>query len=507
MRDPQIRSFARGGLTYQVWLRKWSVAAIIMFTTASAMYFSWRQPPIYAAESRVLVKPAAPLHPDIEAVSPPNMATEQEIARSVEVAQIVRARLGLEEPLDTLMKELSVDTPSGTDMLVLTVMDPRPDVARITAEAFGQAYLETRRSRFGAVQTEAVQNAQADIQVIQRELQGMTSPDPRADILADVLVQKQIELLALQTPRDLGELFQPGILLGRVGPNHARDVFLGLLIGLALGIAQAGVRGGLDDGIHSVEESESLLGIPALAFIPRFRTRGRTQSPLLFPPNPHSAASAAFASLRASFLAASSTQQASIILITSAWPGEGKTTVAADLGVSLARAGRSVTLICACHRKHGLEQLFATTAGVGLKQVLDGTVPLSRALVPTTQRNLNLLTCGRAADGIAEPLRSDAMEACLDALSQGSEFVLVDGPPLLSDAEAAGLVSLVDAVLLVIDARRMRARALTLTRGQLDRVNADVMGLAFNFVAPSMIRPDLVSPPRERVSRVDHSAY
>ena len=221
---------------------------------------------------------------------------------------------------------------------------------------------------------------------------------------------------------------------------------------------------------------------------------------MLPPPTDHFTPDA-FASLRASYESASSRQRARIVLITSAWEGDGKTTVAVNLGASLARSGRSVALICAEREQHGLERLIGTRADVGLNQVLEGTATLGQAQVATMIKNMTLLPCGRAIEGSGEPMLSRAIESSIGAVAEGSDVVLVDGPAVLSDAEAIGLVSLVDAVLVVIDARRMRARALTLTQRQLERVNADVLGLVFNFVAPSMLRPALVSP----LARASHS--
>ena len=501
-------------LLSQVWSHRWSVLAVTVLATASAMFFSSRQPAIYAAESKVLVKPAAPLYPQVETVVAPNMATEIETVRSVMIAQRVRTRLGLDETPAELLEHLTVEALPDTEILVLTFTDPRPEVATSAAEEFGLAYLERRRNGFRTAQIEAVEKAQADIGAIEQRLErmnatieGTTDPVVRAsfasrvNLLNQALVQAQTEALDLATPRDLGAVLQSGTFIGRVGPNYGRDVLLGLMLGLILGISQAAIRGRLDDRIRSVEEAEALLGSVSLAAIPRMRARDRSSSPLMLPPRTDPSAPDAFASLRASFASVSARQRTGIVLVTSAWDGEGKTTVAANLGASLARAGRGVTLICAEHKQHGLEHLIGTRAEVGLNQVLEGTAPLSQALVPTMVRNLTLLPCGRAPEGTVEPLNSRRIEACFASVAEGSEIVLVDGPAVLADAEALGLVSLVDAVLLVINARRMRTRALTLTQHQLNRVNAHAIGLVFNFVAPSMLRPALVSP----LARASHS--
>ena len=235
-------------LLYQVWLRRWSVLAVTALATASAMFFSWRQTAIYAAESKVLVKPAAPLYPQVETVVPPNMATEIETVRSIRIAERVRTRLGLDETPAELLEQFTVEALPDTEILVLTFTDPRPDVATSAAEEFGLAYLERRRNGFRTAQIEAVEKAQADIDAIEQRLESLNTTirattDPilkasfesRVDLLNQALVQAQTEALDLATPRDLGALLQPGTLIGQVGPNYGRIVILSLLLGLGLG--------------------------------------------------------------------------------------------------------------------------------------------------------------------------------------------------------------------------------------------------------------------------------
>ena len=90
----------------------------------------------------------------------------------------------------------------------------------------------------------------------------------RADLLTGLLVQQRQELLSLQAAPDVAEVFQPAVALGRVGPSYARNAVVALLLGLALGVAQAGVRGRLDDRLRSIEEAEPYLRSSALALIP-----------------------------------------------------------------------------------------------------------------------------------------------------------------------------------------------------------------------------------------------
>ena len=90
----------------------------------------------------------------------------------------------------------------------------------------------------------------------------------RANLLTALLVQQRQDLLSLRTPPDVGGLLQPAVALGRVGPDYPRNASLALMLGLALGVAQAAIRGRLDDKLRSVEEAEPYLRSSALALIP-----------------------------------------------------------------------------------------------------------------------------------------------------------------------------------------------------------------------------------------------
>jgi len=146
-------------------------------------------------------------------------------------------------------------------------------------------------------------------------------------------------------------------------------------------------------------------------------------------------------------------------------------------------------VICAYSEGHRLEQLFACRADIGLAQVLEGSAPLSQALLPSMVDNVSLLPCGRPTGGDAELSRSRAMQACFDSIRERSGFVLVDSPSL-GDADAVSILPRMDAVLFVVDCRRMHSRRLVVARRQLDRVNADLLGVVFNRANALVIRPE-----------------
>ena len=163
-------------LLHEIWVRRWSVVAIAVLAAASSLFYSLRLPPSYAAESRVLVSSIEIAGPTSDTPSHPNMATEQEIARSTEVVRAVRERLDLGVPEDELIEDLSITNPDGTEILVLTFMHTDPAVAKEGAQAFAEEYIKLRRR--GAVQSQlaSAREIQTEIAALTEELQRIDRP-------------------------------------------------------------------------------------------------------------------------------------------------------------------------------------------------------------------------------------------------------------------------------------------------------------------------------------------
>ena len=439
-------------LIREVGARKWSVAAIAALATASGIYFSLRLPQTYAAEARILVSPIRPAG-DATIAPSPNMATEQEIALSTELARIVRERLGLHAPAGELTEDLSIENPAGTEILILTFTDPDPAVAKEATEAFAEEYVKLRLRGALQARLESTRETQDRIAALSAELARigerirvesnetvLTSLISRADLLTGFLVQQRQELRSLQTPPDVAEVFQPAVALGRAGPSYSRNALLALLLGLTVGVAQAAVRGRLDDRLRSIEEAEPYLRSSALALIPSIRRLDRGQSGLSQIP---ASTSEVFVPLRVAFLAAASKREGTVFVVTSASSDEGRSTITAHLARSLALTGQRVTVICADPERHRLERSFGASADIGLIQVLQGSVPLGQALLPNIERNLTLLPCGRPTGGDFELSQATAMEVFFDSIRQRSGFVLVDSPPL-GHPDAVSLLPFVD---------------------------------------------------------------
>jgi capsular exopolysaccharide synthesis family protein len=172
-----------------------------------------------------------------------------------------------------------------------------------------------------------------------------------------------------------------------------------------------------------------------------------------------------------------------MILITSALPGEGKTTIAINLGATLASLGSKVLIVdCdmrrpACHRSTGVENK------PGFVQCLTGHVDLTEAILPVPGvANLSVIPCGPIPPNPAEVLSSPLTAELLSRLRSQFEYVLVDSPPLLSVADSRILATLTDAVVLVARAYETPHEIVRRARSLLWSAGARILGVALNDV-------------------------
>jgi len=283
---------------------------------------------------------------------------------------------------------------------------------------------------------------------------------------------------------------------GPVKPRVVLNLALGVILGLGLGIGLAFFQESLDNTLKTPDEVETLLRLPSLGVLPAFPVDGAGKAAeeklVSIAPGGHKpigpaiqtnpAVVEAFRSLRTSLLL-SANPVPKMILVTSALPGEGKTSTTINLGSTLASLGSRVVIVdCdmrqpACHRSTGVENK------PGFVQCLTGHVDLSEAILPVPGVvNLSVIPCGPIPPNPAEVLSSPLTAELLGRLRSQFEYVLVDSPPLLSVADSRILATLTDAVVLVVRAFETPYDVVRRARSLLYGAGARILGVALNDV-------------------------
>lgn len=268
-------------------------------------------------------------------------------------------------------------------------------------------------------------------------------------------------------------------------PNTPLNTTLGALGGLALGLAYAFFRERLDRRIKSVEEIRDGFGVAVLGVIPtddRLTDHREIVETGFSAGRGHHEFSEALRELRTNLSFVSVDNPPKMIVVTSSLPGEGKSSITANLAVAIASTGRNVVVVDGDLRRPVVTDLFGLVPGVGVTDVLTGQVQVDEVLQTYDKfPNLQVLGAGRTAPNPTELLSSKAMHAMLETLAEDA-LVLVDAPPLLPVTDAALLTASADGAIIVATAQRTTTDELSKALGNLHQVRGNVLGVVLNRV-------------------------
>ena len=321
----------------------------------------------------------------------------------------------------------------------------------------------------------------------ERELARLTR---QATVSADIysfLLQKHEEArIAKAATISNINVIDPAILPEHpIKPRKKKNLLLGLLVGAMFGIGLAFFQEYLDDTINDVDTAKRILGFPLLAVIPHIRRKGEENGAvegrtLISHLEPKSAATEAFRSLRTAVHFSTTDHDKRMLLVTSAFPGEGKTTVAANLAVIMAQTGQKICLVGCDLRLPSLHELFDYPRSPGLTEILIGDAELDAAIHQTEVENLSFTGSGITPPNPSELLGSPHMDEILETLGDSYDCILLDAPPLLPVTDAALLAPKCDSTLLVLEAGGVPVKAARRMAELLHTANARVSGMIFN---------------------------
>src|ERR1700730_5967981 len=282
-----------------------------------------------------------------------------------------------------------------------------------------------------------------------------------------------------------------------IKPNVPRNLLLGLILGVACGVGLVFVLESLDTSIRNMEEVSAISTLPALGTIPlqlsknghsRKRLKAvsadieKSESPALVTyVRPKSEAAEAYRALRTSILLSAFGAPPKVILITSALPQEGKTTISSNSALVLAQRGGRVLLIDADLRRPGIDKLFGFRSRGGLSSVISGVDKIDDVIVQFTQvPNLWIMPAGPIPPQPAELLGSSVMKDHITRWRDEFDHVIIDTPPCLSVTDAVLLSPEADRVILVARSGKTTKAALRRACDLLLQVNARIMGIVLN---------------------------
>jgi capsular exopolysaccharide synthesis family protein len=266
---------------------------------------------------------------------------------------------------------------------------------------------------------------------------------------------------------------------------------LGVMFGLFLATTTVLLLAMRDRSLKTLKEIREVFGYTLLGIIPlsvkkdrsRYSNAESITQTIAVRDTPHSLTSEMYRMIQANLKFLSSDKVLKTIVVTSAVPKEGKSTVSANLAAAIAQLGRKVLLIDADMRVPSQHHLWQLTNAVGLSEVLVGQAEFDIA-VSTVMDNLDVLTAGVRPPNPLALLDSKRMASLIENFSSqyNYDFVIIDAPPLLLAADALTLSQMTDGILLVARPNVIDSNSANAAQEMLERSNYNVLGLVVNGI-------------------------
>lgn len=283
----------------------------------------------------------------------------------------------------------------------------------------------------------------------------------------------------------------------QVAPNLPVSIMAGGVIGFMLFFGLAYAIDWSDKSFRSPDEIRATLGLPVIGQVPiiinDFAEDGETAdadvveggqpAPILASYHlPHSSYAEAYRNVRTALYFSTGGQRHKLIQITSPTRGDGKSTLSANLALSIAQSGKRVLLVDADMRRPKLHELFALKNDVGLSSVIAHEIDLPDAVQPTVMENLTLLSSGPKPGNPAELLTSSRFKDLLEALKEAYDFVIIDTPPVLAVTDASVVAALADGVIMALQITRSCKPNSEFAAERLHAIGARLLGVVVNGV-------------------------
>jgi capsular exopolysaccharide synthesis family protein len=409
-------------------------------------------------------------------------ATNADLVSLPAIAEKAAASLGGGLTGRMVESHVSVEPRGGSNLVTIAAVASDPQMSAQIANAVGKEYISFRRA------ADRAKVAQAE-ELVQQQITQSEGDDTAGSSQVKTLRQRleQLRVLeALQTGN--AELVQPAVVPeAPSSPRPGRDALIGAFLGLIVGCLGALFAATRDRRLRSVEELESIWRVPLLAAIPTSKELESLSRARTFGPYADS-----FAMVRTRLRYFNLSQDASLILITSALPGEGKSMISWNLGLAAALSGTPTLLIEADLRRPTVASRTNHPGGLGLSDVLAGLAEVDAVTWNATadssrdsQLNaiqFDVLSAGTPPPNPAQLLETERMTDVLRWARNQYGFIVVDTPPSLGVPDALPLMSSVDGVIVVGRLGHTTRDASTRLEQQFANTGAPVIGIIANGV-------------------------
>lgn len=480
-----------------LWRRKWIILLSVAALTVAAVMVTLLTQPVYSSSTTLRVATVGgdvvENRTDIN-YSIRLMNTYVTIINSGAVRSQIRNELGLEQS-----PQINVEIIPDTELIRITAAASDPETARDVAQAAADILISKSIELFsGSGQTtrqillRQLEQTEDELNALRAEYERLVIEDPE-DINNLSAISQSIDLKERTYGTLLGQyeearvneairsnaisIIEPPFVPSNPSqPRQELNLALGIIVGLIVGVGLAFVFENLDSTLYTTGQIESATNLPTVGKIPYTQN---AQHVIRFD-NGYKPEVEAFRRLRTNILSSIKTDGTQSLLIASAESGEGKSTIAANLAVTMAQSGRRVIVVDCDMRQPTLHTIFDQPNKRGLTDILLGKLTLPETVQDTKYLRVELITSGSLPPNPTELLASPQMRELMEELKSQYDIILLDTPALLSVTDAAVLAPLVDVVVLVVARTRSNRQAVQAVRRELAHVSVKSAGVVVN---------------------------
>lgn len=360
-----------------------------------------------------------------------------DVVTSPLVLQPVIDDLKLSQTADNLKNEVTVTVPAQTVLMNVSVEDTNPRRSALIANSINHEFID---------------------QVGKLETRNSTGVSPvKVTILKAAVVPTS-----------------------PFSPVPVKNIGIGLILGLVLGIAAAVLRDFLDNTINTEEDITRVTALPIIGAVPF--DKKAPKAPLISQSGGHTVRAEAFRSVRANLEFVLAGTSRTSFVVTSSLPNEGKTTTTANLALTLSAVGARVCVIEGDLRKPRLLDYMGLDNGVGLTSILVGQAGLDDVLQQFGSTNLWVLGSGPIPPNPSELLGSDPMKQLIAQVESDFDYILIDAPPMLPVTDAAVISRVVGSTIIVTGISRVSRAELGRSIKMLENVDVTPVGVIANML-------------------------
>ena len=489
-----------------LWHWAWLLVLAAVVAGVVSYFLSNRQTRVYQSNTLVMVNGASGSSYD----------TYNTLYLGQQLASTYSKTMLTKPVLDAVSEKLGFPVSSGginvqqvesSQLINISVTDTDPQraaqIANTLVSVFADQVLTDQTSRYAELKTnleEELSNINKQIETADQKLATLNS-DPNSTDPASILQRSQLTTSLAQWQQSRSYIVQsyqqiklaeaqstatiiqkdPAIPIDNpIQPQPMRSAMLAAVVGFMIAAGIVFMITFLEDMIRDPEEITRKWGVPVLGLITKYNSK---QDTIIAISQPRSPVSEAYRSLRTNLQFAGVKTNLVTLLITSASPSDGKTSVTANLAAVIAQNEKELVVIDSDLRRPRIHKIFNLSNRIGLSDYFIRPQDRLAGVIKKTEiEGLSVITSGSLPPNPSELLSSEKMWDVINLLEKQFKMIILDTPPLLAVTDALVLAPKVDGVILVVDPKVTKRGALRHSIEQLQRVNANLLGVVLNNV-------------------------